>query len=98
MSVCVASMLSNRRRSSLHLFPDLPVTPRVVSSAFGIFTNLALRWLAHELFRHRMITAPSALPGALLPVWIVFGIAALAKIMFMSCPAWFRVDPRISPA
>lgn len=86
--------------NALRFFPDLLITPRVVSGTFGILTLLALCCFAHELFRQRMTTAIAAFLGALLPVRIVLGIAPLSEIMFLfwltaalaSLARWRRVQ------
>jgi hypothetical protein len=70
--------------SALAIHPDLFITPRVVTSLFGLGTLAMLTWLAAELFRDPRVACTTAILGALFTPRVVLALAPLSCTMF-SC-------------
>ncbi len=68
----------------LMVHPDLIVTPRVVTGAFGVIALLATVWLSFELFRDRTTTCVTAVLALFLPVRVALSLAPLSSMMFAS--------------
>jgi hypothetical protein len=66
----------------LSLFPDLLVTPRIVTLVFGMATVIALSWLSHILFNDKKVTVITAFLSAYFSQRMVISIAPLSSIMF----------------
>lgn len=90
--------------AALAAFPDLFVTPRVVTFLFGLASLGLLTWLADELFRNRRITIATALFGAVFMPRVVLTLAPLSCVPF-SCvivgamaalARWLRTATRAS--
>jgi len=68
---------------ALRIFPDLIVTPRVISGLFGLVAIPAMGWLAHELFEDRRNTSLTLALGALFSQRLALSVAPASAIMFI---------------
>ena len=68
---------------ALRIFPDLIVTPRVISGLFGLVAIPAMGWLAHELFEDRRNTLLTLAIGALFSQRLALSVAPASAIMFI---------------
>jgi hypothetical protein len=68
---------------ALRIFPDLIVTPRVISGLFGLVAIPAMGWLAHELFEDRRNTLLTLALGALFSQRLALSVAPASAIMFI---------------
>lgn len=66
----------------LRHFPDLFLTPRIISGLFGLATIPAAGWLSQELFQSRKTTLLTLTLSALSSQRIVLSLAPLSSIMF----------------
>ena len=64
-------------------FPDLFLTPRIITFLFGLATIPAAAWLAHELFQSRKVTMATMLLATFAPQRIALSLAPLSEIMFI---------------
>jgi len=86
--------------SALRLYPDLVVTPRVVSGAFGVGAMLAVGWLAQALFRDRRTTTVALILAAAFSQRVALSLAPLSCILFApfivaslaALASWLRSD------
>ncbi len=69
---------------ALDIWPDLFLTPRIISFVFGIISLCSLIWLSYEIFRNKQITVVTALLGAVFPQRVVLSAVPLSEIMFIS--------------
>jgi hypothetical protein len=68
---------------TLRIFPDLIVTPRVISGLFGLAAIPAMGWVAHELFEDRRSTLLTLAIGALFSQRVALSVAPVSAIMFI---------------
>jgi hypothetical protein len=64
-------------------FPDLFLTPRIISFLYGLATIPAAAWLGHELFRSRKTTALTLTLSTFFSQRVVLSLAPLSSIMFI---------------
>lgn len=69
---------------ALQWFPDLFVTPRVISFLFGLLSLGLLVLLSHELFHDRRVDAAAAFLGAVFPPRVILAVVPLTEIMFIA--------------
>lgn len=69
--------------AALLVFPDLVITPRVVSFAFGMLALWAVIWFAQILFHDRTTTLLTGFLAVVFPPRVVLTVAPLAEIMFI---------------
>src|SRR5262245_17177213 len=67
----------------LEIFPDLFVTPRIISFIFGLGTLFSVTWLSYELFHSRKIALLTAFLGACFSQRVALSLAPLSCIMFI---------------
>jgi len=67
----------------LRAFPDLFLTPRIISFLFGLATIPAAAWLAHELFQSRKTTVLTVILSTFFSQRVVLSLAPLSSIMFI---------------
>jgi hypothetical protein len=67
----------------LEIFPDLFVTPRIVSFIFGMGSLFSVTWLSYELFHSKQITLLTAFLGACFSQRVALSLAPLSCIMFI---------------
>jgi hypothetical protein len=67
----------------LMVYPDLILTPRLISFLFGLASIPASGWLAHELFGNRRATVLTLIFGALFSQRVTLSLAPLSDIMFI---------------
>jgi len=69
---------------SLEAFPDLFLTPRVISFIFGIVSLWALGWFTYELYGDNRLTLVTVILGTFFSARIVLSLVPLSSIMFTS--------------
>jgi hypothetical protein len=67
----------------LRTFPDLFLTPRIISFLYGLAAIPAAGWLAQELFQSRKTTLLTLLLSTFFSQRIALGLAPLSSIMFI---------------
>ncbi len=67
----------------LMVYPDLILTPRLISFLFGLASIPAAGWLTHELFGSRPATALTLVLGAFFSQRVALSLAPLSDIMFI---------------
>lgn len=67
----------------LRIFPDLFLTPRIISFLYGMATIPAAGWLAQELFQNRKITLLTLMLSTLFSQRVALSLAPLSSIMFI---------------
>jgi hypothetical protein len=70
--------------SAFKVYPDLFLTPRIVTCVFGVIAAGAGGWLTHELFLNRKTTLLVLVLNAFLSQRIALSIAPLSEIMFVA--------------
>ena len=68
---------------ALEVWPDLFLTPRVVSFIFGILSLISLAWLSNEIFYNKAITVIASFLGAVFAPRVLLSVVPLAEIMFI---------------
>ncbi len=84
----------------LRAFPDLVLTPRIITGVFGLACIPAVAWLTVELFQNRRIALISVTLAAVFSQRIALSLAPLSSILFafflvsaMACLArWQRTQ------
>jgi Dolichyl-phosphate-mannose-protein mannosyltransferase len=67
----------------LKVFPDLFLTPRIITFLFGLATIPAAAWLAHELFQSRKTTLLTLTLSTFFSQRLALSLAPLSDIMFI---------------
>src|SRR6185503_4918107 len=67
----------------LKAFPDLFLTPRILTFLFGLATIPAAAWLAHELFQDRKTTLLTLTLSTFFSQRLALSLAPLSDIMFI---------------
>ena len=67
----------------LKVFPDLFLTPRILTFLFGLATIPAAAWLAHELFQSRKTTQLTLTLSTFFSQRLALSLAPLSDIMFI---------------
>ncbi len=67
----------------LRAFPDLVLTPRIISFLYGLASILAAAWLAHELFQSRKTTLLTLTLSTFFSQRVALSLAPLSDIMFI---------------
>jgi hypothetical protein len=67
----------------LKVFPDLFLTPRIVTFLFGLASIPAAAWLAHELFQSRKTTLLTLALSTFFSQRLALSLAPLSDIMFI---------------
>ena len=67
----------------LKVFPDLFLTPRILTFLFGLGTIPAAAWLAHELFQSRKTTLLTLTLSTFFSQRLALSLAPLSDIMFI---------------
>ena len=88
--------------SAFRLYPDLFITPRIVTCIFGLAAIPAGAWLTHELFQNRTTTLLAMALNTFLSQRIALSLAPLSDIMFVAAilfamaafARWLRTDSR----
>lgn len=70
--------------SALKFYPDLFLTPRIVTCLFGLVAVPACARLAHELFQDRLTTLLTLVLSVALSQRIALSLAPLSEIMFIA--------------
>jgi uncharacterized membrane protein len=65
------------------VWPDPFWAPRMMTFFFGLGALAAVCWLAHELFRSRMVVGLTAVLGAVLPCRVLLGLVPLAEVFYL---------------
>lgn len=68
--------------SALRIWPDLFLTPRIITMIFGVFSYSSLCWLSYELFRSREVTVITAVLAIVFPQLAILSVVPLSEIMF----------------
>ncbi len=88
----------------LKAFPDLVLTPRIITFFFGLAAVVAAGWLAQELFQNRKTTLLSLVLSTFFSQRVALSLAPLSDIMFIavmlaamaSFSRWLRAHTRVS--
>lgn len=67
---------------AVRLFPDLFLTPRVISFLFGVAAIAATAWLTHEIFQSSRTTLISVALSVFFSQRIVLSLAPVSSILF----------------
>jgi hypothetical protein len=67
----------------LRVFPDLFLTPRIITFLFGLGSIPAAAWLAHELFQSRKTTLLTLTLSTFFSQRLALSLAPLSDIMFI---------------
>lgn len=67
---------------AMKVFPDLFLTPRIISLAFGLIAIAASDWLASEIFQSRKTTLVTVALSVFFSQRIVLSLAPVSSIMF----------------